>query len=178
MFAKRSSARRSAAEWAVVCDGSTQSPEFEQLYADYSALIVAHCARLLRDGPSAEDATQDVFLRVRRYAGQLPDRTEIRPWLFRVATNHCLNELRNREVRRRYAPELQHEPMRNHEESMTARGDARRFLACLPQRAREVAWLTYVEGMRQGEVATTLGVSRRTVVTHLSELRAQIRQTA
>ncbi len=178
MFAKRSAARRGGAQWAVVCDRSPQSPELEQLYADYSALIVAHCTRLLRDGALAEDATQDVFLRVRRHEGRLPDRAQIRPWLFRVATNHCLNELRNREVRTRYAPELQREPVRNQEESLTARDDARRFLAGLPERAREVAWLTYVEGMRQCEVATTLGVSRRTVVTHLSELRAQMRQTA
>ncbi|MEP7052039.1 MAG: sigma-70 family RNA polymerase sigma factor [Pseudomonadota bacterium] len=178
MFAKRSAARGVGAEWAVVRARSPQSAEFEQLYADYSAQIAAHCARLLRDGPSAEDATQDVFLRVRRHAGRLPDHSQIRPWLFRVATNHCLNELRSRAVRTRYAPDLHHEHMRDQEESITARDEARRLLARLPKRAREVAWLTFVEGMPQCEVAMTLGVSRRTVVTHLSELRAQVRQTA
>jgi RNA polymerase sigma-70 factor (ECF subfamily) len=178
VFANRSAARRVGAEWVVVRDRAPQSTELEQLYADYSSLIVAHCARLLRDGASAEDATQDVFLRVRRHAGKLPERAQIRPWLFRVATNHCLNELRSRAVRTRHAPELLHEPMCDEEESITARDEARRLLARLPARAREVAWLTFVEGMPQCEVATALGVSRRTVVTHLSELRAQIRQTA
>jgi len=57
---------------------------------------------------------------------------------------------------------------------MSARNDARRLLSRLPPRARAVAYLTYVEGMLQREVAETLGVSRRTVVTHLSEMRLRL----
>jgi DNA-binding NarL/FixJ family response regulator len=57
---------------------------------------------------------------------------------------------------------------------MAARNDARRFLERLPPRARAVAWLTYVDGMLQHEVAETLGVSRRTVVNSLNQVRTRL----
>ena len=173
MLSKHSFARRPRHAYGVL-RASRKACQLERLYADYRPLIVAHCTRLLRDSSLAEDATQDVFLRVRRHAERLPEQAQIRPWLFRVATNHCLNELRNREVRTRYFPELAQSRAIDHEESMSARNDARRLLSRLPPRARAVAYLTYVEGMLQREVAETLGVSRRTVVTHLSEMRLHL----
>jgi RNA polymerase sigma factor (sigma-70 family) len=62
----------------------------------------------------------------------------------------------------------------NAEDAMAARNDARRFLERLPPRARAVAWLTYVDGMLQHEVAETLGVSRRTVVNSLNQVRTRL----
>jgi RNA polymerase sigma-70 factor (ECF subfamily) len=144
----------------------------------FSPLILSHCTRLLRDRAWAEDATHDIFLRVQRHAGNLPQRAEIRPWLFRVATNHCLNELRNREVRARAVPRLHADQVHHPEEALAARNDARRFLERLPPRARAVAWLTFVDGMLQREVAETLKVSRRTVVDHLTQVRHQALETA
>lgn len=173
MLSKQPFVRRSRRASSVLC-AREKTCQLERLYADYRQLIVAHCTRLLRDSSLAEDAAQDVFMRVRRHAARLPEQAQIRPWLFRVATNHCLNELRSREVRTRYCPELSQLRARDQEESMSARNDARRLLSRLSPRAREVAYLTYVEGMLQREVAQTLGVSRRTVVTQLSEVKLRM----
>ena len=162
--------------WAKPALGTREEPELVQLYLAYSPLILSHCTRLLRDRSWAEDATHDIFLRVQRHAGSLPEHSEIRPWLFRVATNHCLNELRNRDVRLRALPRLHSEQVHNHEDTLAARNDAQRFLERLPPRARAVAWLTYVDGMLQREVADTLKVSRRTVVDHLTQVRHQARE--
>jgi RNA polymerase sigma-70 factor (ECF subfamily) len=152
--------------------------DLKQLYAEHGPGIRSHCARLLGDSASAEDATHEVFLRVRRYAGKLPDSSEMRPWLFRIATNHCLNELRSRGVRARTPPQLVGMTTANLEDSMAARNDARRFLERLPPRARAIAWLTYVDGMLQQEVAETLGVSRRTVVNYLNQVRSRLQQSS
>src|SRR5689334_1960828 len=47
-------------------------------------------------GPAAaEDATQETFVRVLRHADHLPPEAEALPWLSRIATNYCLNELRH-----------------------------------------------------------------------------------
>lgn len=102
----------------------------------------------------------------------------MRPWLFRVATNHCLNELRSRGVRSRTPPQLAQTTTGNTEDAMAARNDARRFLERLPPRARAIAWLTYVDGMLQQEVADTLGVSRRTVVNYLNQVRTRLGQSS
>jgi len=152
-----------------------QSP-LTQLYAAHGNGIRLHCARLLGDTASAEDATHEVFLRVGRYAGRIPEPSEVRAWLFRIATNHCLNELRSRGVRARTPPQLAQLTTCNLEDSLAAQNDARRFLERLPPRARAIAWLTYVDGMLQQEVAETLGVSRRTVVNYLNQVRVRLEQ--
>lgn len=152
--------------------------DLEGLYSAHGRSIFIHCLRLLGDAASAEDATQEVFLRVRRHAGRAPEAAEMRPWLFRIATNHCLNELRSRGVRARTPPQLTVLVTSNQEDSMAAQNDARRFLERLPPRARAIAWLTYVDGMLQHEVAETLGVSRRTVVNYLSQVRTRLQQTS
>jgi RNA polymerase sigma-70 factor (ECF subfamily) len=158
--------------------GPRAEQDLHQLYAEHGRSILSHCVRILGDYASAEDATQEVFLRVRRYAGRLPHASEIRPWLFRIATNHCLNELRSRGVRARTPPQLVGMTTANQEDTMAARNDAQRFLERLPPRARAIAWLTYVDGMLQQEVAETLGVSRRTVVNYLNQVRARRQQCA
>jgi RNA polymerase sigma-70 factor (ECF subfamily) len=169
----------SGAEPAAPNCVAAQTPcDLKQLYAEHGPGIRAHCGRLLGDSASAEDATHEVFLRVGRFGGRLPDASEMRPWLYRIATNHCLNELRSRGVRARTPPQLTGTATANLEDSMAARNDARRFLERLPPRARAIAWLTYVDGMLQQEVAETLGVSRRTVVNYLNQVRSRLHQSS
>ncbi|MFI5376709.1 MAG: sigma factor, partial [Candidatus Rokuibacteriota bacterium] len=48
---------------------------------------------------SAEDATQETFVRVRRHLEKAPDAHEALLWIYRIATNYCLNELRDRKGR-------------------------------------------------------------------------------
>ena len=85
-----------------------------------------------------------------------------------------LNELRSRTVRARTPPQLSQGSTANLEDVMAARGDARRLLERLPPRARAIAWLTYVDGMLQQEVAEALGVSRRTVVNYLNQVKTRV----
>lgn len=70
---------------------------FERLYADYHAPIYNLCARILGDREEAKDLTQETFLKA---FSNLPaasaEPLKLRPWLYRVATNACLNHLRSR----------------------------------------------------------------------------------
>jgi RNA polymerase sigma-70 factor, ECF subfamily len=52
-----------------------------------------------RDPAAAEDAAQETFLRVYRHLARVPADREALHWIYRVATNLCLNELRDRSVR-------------------------------------------------------------------------------
>ncbi|HKY36638.1 MAG TPA: RNA polymerase sigma factor [Polyangiaceae bacterium] len=146
-----------------------QACDLGRLYSLYGQTILVYCMRLLGDCASAEDATQEVFLRVRRHAGLKPAVDQMRPWLLRIATNHCLNELRKRRTRASTPPQLAPLTVSNLEDTLAARD----FLKRLPSRDRDIAWLTYVDGMLQQEVADTLGVSRRTVVNYLSRVRSR-----
>jgi RNA polymerase sigma-70 factor (ECF subfamily) len=164
------------------------SDELSRLYKMYGPFIYARCCKLLGDSAAAEDATQETFLRVERHLAKVPpESNEALAWIYRVATNYCLNELRNRKRR----PEPRAEPPEPTDSTATAsliagrveeafadRDFVRRVVSRVATKLRSVAWLYHVEGLDQQEVATTLGISRRTVVNRLSEFEVTAQKLA
>src|SRR5512138_1935798 len=67
-----------------------------ELYRTYGPAVYRRCLKLLRDREAASDATQEVFVKLVRDISKLDDPRIVLPWLYRVATNHCLNVLRDR----------------------------------------------------------------------------------
>src|SRR5574342_1081933 len=65
--------------------------EAARLYREHGAAVYRRCLRLLRDREAARDATQEVFVKLVRDMKRLKDRVTALPWIYRVATNHCLN---------------------------------------------------------------------------------------
>lgn len=139
-----------------------------QLYAKYGPAIYARCKRLLRDATAAEDATQDVFMKVLRHLDSTPVEGAALPWLHRVTTNHCLNVLRDA---RRHATPMESVPEvidDDFEGRVVTRDFARRVLAATPDELRAPAVLYHAHGLEQARVAEALGVSRRTVLYRLA----------
>jgi len=140
-----------------------------RLYRQYGPYIYARCVRLLGDRSSAEDATQETFMRVHRHLHRAPDPGEALAWIYRIATNYCLNEIRDRKKRPRAEqgiPELFDD---NVEAVLANRDVVARIVQRSPAKLRAPAWLHHVDGLDQGEVARVLGISRRTVLNRLSE---------
>jgi RNA polymerase sigma-70 factor (ECF subfamily) len=75
-------------------DGDTRS--FEALVRRYQRPIYRLAVRMLSDTGEAEDVTQEVFVTAWRRLPEIHDDKAIRPWLYRIATNRCLNILRSR----------------------------------------------------------------------------------
>ena len=70
---------------------------FEAIVARYRGPLLAFCRHMLRSREDAEDALQEVFTSAHR-ALRADDRpVALRPWLYRVARNRCLNQMRRRE---------------------------------------------------------------------------------
>jgi RNA polymerase sigma-70 factor (ECF subfamily) len=138
-------------------------------------MIYARCRRLLGEGAAAEDATQETFMRVQRHLDKADSR-EALAWIYRIATNYCLNEIRNRKRR----PEPHDEPpdiaIDGLEGALSDRDLAERIVARAPEKLRVVAWLHHVDGLDQAEVARVLGISRRTVVNRLAEFTDNARK--
>jgi RNA polymerase sigma-70 factor (ECF subfamily) len=158
--------------------GASDDDRLGQLYRRHGAAIFARCRRLLRDDAAAEDAAQEVFCRVQRHLARVPEASNALPWLFRVASNYCLNQLRDGR-RRRQVP-LFEEPAAPASD-LAEQTHARRLIAGVPEKLRAVAWLHHVEGHDQQEVADLVGVSRRTVLYRLADfqvaMRAHLAQT-
>jgi RNA polymerase sigma-70 factor (ECF subfamily) len=141
------------------------------LYRAYGPVIYARCRRLLGEGSAAEDATQETFMRVHRHLDKAEGRDAL-AWIYRIATNYCLNEIRNRKRRAEPMDELPEVVTTDVARALADRDLAARIVERAPEKLRVVAWLHHVDGMDQGEVARVLDISRRTVVNRLNEFAA------
>jgi RNA polymerase sigma-70 factor, ECF subfamily len=158
-----------------------QDDRLTNLYRTYGAVIYGRCRFLLHDDADAEDATHETFLRVRGHLDRVSSAREAVFFIYRVATNYCLNQLRDRKHRAAPAenPEGQLAAAPSDaEERMADRDLARRLVACAAPRVRSVAWLYHVDGFDQAEVALVLGVSRRTVIKRLQVFSRNARKFA
>ncbi|HET9554221.1 MAG TPA: sigma-70 family RNA polymerase sigma factor [Anaeromyxobacteraceae bacterium] len=146
------------------------------LYRRHGPMVYRRCLRLLHGAEEARDATQEVFLRLVRGADRLlQEREDLAPWLCCVATNHCLNLLRDRRADREES--LDELPERA-SEAPGASLDAivvRRLLEQFDEPTRSIAVWVLVEGMDQDEVAQALGLSRRTVARKLDRFLVRAR---
>ena len=89
-------AREEAATNSVTAEGVTKPDEeaFTALIEEHRRELRVHCYRLLGSYDEAEDLTQEAFLRAWRAADTLTDVDNPRAWLYKIATNVCLDFLR------------------------------------------------------------------------------------
>jgi RNA polymerase sigma-70 factor (ECF subfamily) len=151
--------------------------EIENLYRRYGALVRRRARSILGDDHEAEDAMQEVFVRVIAAMAEFRGQSQPSTWLYRITTNLCLNRIRDSRRRRdRLIEAAEHgrDPMTP---SAVAPPEARTALLAVLRRVSEdlaqVAVYYYVDDMDQAEIAAVLGVSRRTIGYRLDRFREQ-----
>ncbi len=145
------------------------SNRISALYEKYGATIYSRCRRLLQDDAAAEDATQEVFIRVMRHIENAPSDGEALAWIYRISTNFCLNHLRDRQRRGETTDAIPEQSSQDPAEAILDRQVATELLARTPEPLRTPAFLYYIKGMEQAQVAEVLGLSRRTIIYRLAE---------
>lgn len=154
-----------------------QDDRFTELYKTYGPSIYARCRRILNNPAAAEDAAQETFLRVYRHLESAPNSDDALRWIYRIATNYCLNKLRDGARDAVAVDDLSGVADGNWgEESVVNKDLGRRLVMHAPPALASAAWLYHVDGLDQGEIARVLGVSRRTVVNHLAAFELYARK--
>jgi RNA polymerase sigma-70 factor, ECF subfamily len=163
--------------------GSMEEPAVDEAYRLYASSIWRRCASIVRNEAAAMDITQEVFIRCLHHHRKLRPGRELLAWLYRAATNLCLNEIRDRRVRGETnvpAAAAAHgepaEPVDFREPEAAARLLTAEVLKGLDRRVQDVAVYVFVDGMTHAEAAEVAGVSERTVRNCLSRFVAHGRQ--
>jgi RNA polymerase sigma-70 factor, ECF subfamily len=154
-----------------------------ELYGQYAPAIFRFCRRVMPTREDAEDATMDIFIKVRQKLGQYDSDRPFNAWLYAVAGNHCWDLLRRRKLRQDLETgEVETMPLEHPDpgalEQMIERlsnQEVRRAMDKLPARARMALVLRYYADMSYDDIATTLGVRRTFVGVVLLRARHQLR---
>jgi RNA polymerase sigma-70 factor, ECF subfamily len=145
---------------------------FEQLVRAYQQHVWRFLRRLLGDAASAEDVAQETFLRVFRRLPTFTFDAKFSTWVFQIARNAGIDELRSRQRRARLASLVP--PPDTPPTAPEARAEAEAALASLPVELREAVVLVEVLGLRYREVARVLGVPEGTVKSRVFGARSRL----
>ncbi|HEV2133081.1 MAG TPA: sigma-70 family RNA polymerase sigma factor, partial [Terracidiphilus sp.] len=154
------------------------------LYRQFAPAVFRFCRRAMPSREDAEDATSEVFLKVRGKLDQYDASRPFNAWLYRVAANQCWDLLRRRRVRQDLETgdietiPLEHPDPGQLERLLAERSAAqvRKGLEQLPNRTRMALTLRYYADMSYDEIAETLGVRRAFVGVLLLRARHQLRR--
>jgi RNA polymerase sigma-70 factor (ECF subfamily) len=138
-----------------------------EAYRLYAAAIWRRSFTILRNEAAALDVSQEVFVRCLRHHPRLRPGRELLGWLYRVATNLCLNHLRDEKA----GPAADPAPAEGAgwAGDDTARLTVAAILRHLDARSQELAVYVFVDGMTHQEAAEVAGVSERTVRNRLND---------
>jgi RNA polymerase sigma-70 factor, ECF subfamily len=147
---------------------------FEQLVRAYQQLVWRFLRRLVGDAALAEDVTQETFLRVFRRLPTYSFESKFSTWVFQIARNAGIDELRSRQRRSRLASIVRASPPVPSVAPPETRMEIEAALASLPVDLRETVVLVEVLGLRYREVSTVLGVPEGTVKSRMFAARSRL----
>jgi RNA polymerase sigma-70 factor (ECF subfamily) len=153
---------------------------FQQLFQKYTPSVVNFAFHFLGNRGRAEEIAQEVFLQVYRWQERYEPKAKFSTWLFKIAHNHCLNEVRKGEYRVKSeslspqedaegggrARELPDTQLSKGEDLFAGKQAAARIMEILrrvPETQRTALMLSRFEGMSYREVADVLGVTEKAV---------------
>jgi RNA polymerase sigma-70 factor, ECF subfamily len=151
---------------------------FEQLYRQHAGRVYGLACRLTGSATEGEDLTQDIFVLIFRKLASFKGEAALGTWIYRLATNHCLDYLRGRQARAQRTSE----PLEDDAPAppVTARLradriDLERAIAKLSPGYRAAFVLHDVEGFEHHEIATILGIAEGTSKSQVHKARMKLR---
>jgi RNA polymerase sigma-70 factor (ECF subfamily) len=145
---------------------------FEELYERHSRIVYSLVLRILRQGSTAEEVVQDVFLQLWRNSARYDVSRPFVPWLLTLARNRALDHLRLKSERQRRREEQTEEfpqiacAAPEYEKALDEGRRAERvraLIGALPSAQKKAIELAYFEGLSHSEIAASLNEPLGTV---------------
>jgi len=169
-------------EEAVLIEAAKSGDQeaFRHIVERYQGAVYNLAYRMLGTAEEAEDAAQEIFVRIYRQLGRYDPERKFSTWTLAIATNFCIDQLRRRR--------LQLVPLENiipwartrdsgpegEALSRESRDEMQRLLKRLPEKYRAPLVLRYWEDLSCAEIAEILGVPEGTIKTQIHRARKQL----
>lgn len=143
------------------------------LYQEFSNGVFAYCLKILADRQMAEDVVQETFLKARQNAGSLQKNESFKSWIFRIARNEALMQIRKRRQNGQIDDNTVWEENTPHLQLVNAeRAEiVNRMLDSLKYEYREVLVLLVYESMSYAEIAAITGSTESSVKSRIFRAR-------
>ncbi len=153
---------------------------FRQLYDLYKTRIFGLCRGMLNSDSDAEDALQDIFVKVWTRLKGFRRQSAFSTWLYRVSVNHCRSRLRSKQIRQSTIMKIFHLGRSREQEQKDPPLDNRDLLAWamtgLDVNARQCVVLKEMQGMTYEQIGSVLGISPGTVKSRVSRAMSKMRK--
>ncbi len=155
-----------------------QPGAFDDLYRRFAPRVFTLACRMSGSRSNGEDLLQEIFLLVYRKLGSFKGEAALGTWVYRLATNCCLDFLRSRQHKLQQASDELDEslpPSVDRGRLRTDRLDLEQAIARLPPGYRAAFVLHDVEGFDHAEVARLLGIAEGTSKSQVHKARMKMR---
>jgi len=149
--------------------------EFHRAYEEYADAIFRHCAFRICDRERGKELMQETFMKTWEYLAKGNEIDDVRPFLYKVATNLVLNDVRRRKQRKEISLEAMQEEgfdvEGEHGEDVQNIIDAKEVVSVLYQIKepyRGLLIMRYIDGLKPSEIADLVGGSANTISVKLN----------
>ncbi len=144
---------------------------FEEAFKSNFKGLHAYAGTILQDSDMAEEAVQDVFLKLWENRHRMAIHTSLRAYLYKAVYHECLNALKHLKVQRKYMEEAMftHDDHTEDAADTELRRQLQEALVQLPEKCRTVFQLSRFEELKYQEIADRLGISLKTVEAHMGK---------
>ena len=154
---------------------------FAELFHKYKSVVYETAYLMLGSAEDAEDALQEIFVRVYRYLSTFePSKGAFTTWLYRITVNHCLDRQRKPRLLTlpldRVSPALSTEHASSPESPLAEEETIQQALAQLSEKLRAVVILRYYQELSYAEIAQILDVPVGTVKSRLNSALKTLRK--
>jgi RNA polymerase sigma-70 factor, ECF subfamily len=135
--------------------------DVEELYKKYGPMVMRRCRMILKNEEQAKQAMQDVFVKILKNQHKL-DAKYPSSLLYRIATNTCLNTLRDKKMNVSENSEelINRIPVQEQNEArLTNESILKGIFANEKESTRTIVYLFYVDGLSWEEISQTVGLS-------------------
>jgi RNA polymerase sigma-70 factor (ECF subfamily) len=158
-------------------EGAAGSQTFERLLDEHRDKVFHLACSLLGNEASAEDATQEIFLKIWKALPGFRGQSAVSTWIYAIARNTCLTRRRNEAAHRTYSlDEARAAEIPARGRTADSDADVRTLIGRLPERYRSVLVLFYLEDRSYLQVSLALDLPMGTVKTLLHRAKKELAQ--